>query len=646
MPRSGKTIRSNEPPVKAREDNGTPLEFFSSKTLVMAIGALGVVYGDIGTSPLYTIPVCFSKRWGLPADTGNVLGVVSLIIWSLVIIISVKYLVVILRADLNGEGGILALTTLVTSAKAKAPSNRWLLPLGLFGAALLIGDGMITPAMSVLSAVEGVEVVQPALAKAVVPLCIGILLGLFALQKHGTENIGRWAGPVMLGWFGVIAVLGIRGICLAPEVLRAVDPSQAMQLLITHGDRALFVLGFVFLAVTGGEALYADLGHFGRRPIRLGWFTLVFPALVLNYLGQGGLLLHDPGAADSSFFRLAPSLFLYPLIALATVATVVASQAIVSGAFSLIHQARELNYAPQLKVVHYSDDGEGKVYVPLVNWSLAVATILLVITFRSSDALAGAYGMAVAGTMLITTLLVVVCFRRLWNWSWPLTILVGGIFLMVDSSFLTANLVKLFDGGWIPLAVASIVYLVMSTWRIGRNALESARYVSDKAIADLCRQADAGKLTRVSGTAVYFSNDSKVVPLTLLVNAQHNRILHERIIILTITTKEVPRITASKRLESSQVAPGFIRLIACYGFMQTPNVGALMNEATKQGIIDGTRDLTYFVRSEDIVLTKNKTMAHWRKRFYAFLSRNSQDATSMWNVPDDQTVGLRISTKL
>ncbi len=432
----------------------------------LTVGALGVVYGDIGTSPLYTIPVCFADRAGLPPEPQNVLGVLSLIIWSLVIVITVKYLGVILRADLDGEGGILALTTLVTSLKKTAKSNRWLLPLGLFGAALLFGDSMITPAMSVLSAVEGVELVQPALAKAVVPACVAILLVLFIVQRHGTEKIGRFFGPVMLVWFTVLAAMGIRGICLAPEILSSINPVHAVRLLVAHPERTIFILGFVFLAVTGGEALYADLGHFGRKPIRIGWFTLVFPALVLNYLGQGGLLLHDPSDAIHSFYRLAPSWLQYPLIALATMATVIASQAVLSGAFSLMHQARQFRYMPRIEVQHYSDDGEGKVYVPLVNWCLAVAAIALVLAFRSSNALAGAYGMAVSGTMLITTVLVVPCFRRLWKWSWPVTIILATLFLTVDGTFLVANLAKLFEGGWIPLTVAAGIYLVMSTWRV------------------------------------------------------------------------------------------------------------------------------------------------------------------------------------
>jgi KUP system potassium uptake protein len=614
--------------------------------MAIAVGALGIVYGDIGTSPLYTIPVCFAKPSGLSPEPANVLGVLSLIIWSLIIIVSVKYLVVILRADLHGEGGILALTTLVTSAQPKARSNRWLLPLGIFGAALLIGDGMITPAMSVLSAVEGVEVVQPALGKAVVPVCVGILLALFAVQQRGTEKIGKWFGPIMLCWFAVIAALGLRGICLAQDILRAVDPTQAIRLLIAHVDRAVFVLGFVFLAVTGGEALYADLGHFGRRPIRLGWFAVAFPALVLNYLGQGGLLLHDATAVDHSFFRLAPDWLLYPLIGLATVATVVASQSIVSGAFSLMHQARQLGYTPHIQVVHYSGNGEGKVYVPLVNWSLAVATILLVVTFRSSAALAGAYGMAVSGTMLITTVLVVVCFRRLWNWSWTVAALVGGTFLVVDSAFFIANLAKIFEGGWIPLTVAAAVYLVMSTWRIGRKALESARYVPGEALNDLLRDVNAGKLMRVRGTAVYFSSDPTAVPVTLLVNAAHNRVLHQCVVLLTIATENVPRVAAAHRLEASEPAPGFIRMIAHYGFMQSPDVQKLMNDAVQRGVFVPDDELTYFMRSEDIVPTGETKMARWRKRFYAFLSRNSQDATRIWCVPSEQVVGLRISTKL
>ncbi|HZZ30282.1 MAG TPA: KUP/HAK/KT family potassium transporter, partial [Pirellulales bacterium] len=492
-------------------------------TLTLVIGALGVVYGDIGTSPLYTLPVCFAKRSGVSPDPENVLGILSLIIWSLVIIVSVKYLAVILRADLEGEGGILALSTLITSSRPKAKNNRWLLPLGLFGSALLLGDAMITPAMSVLSAVEGVKVVQPVLQKAVVPICIAILLLLFFVQRHGTEKIGSWFGPIMLCWFFVLAALGIYGIWLSPQILLAINPLQGARFLIDNLGRSLFVLGFVFLAVTGGEALYADLGHFGKRPIRVGWFAIAFPALLLNYLGQGGLLLSTSSAAAHSFFQLAPNWLQYPLILLATVATVIASQAVVSGTFSLMHQARQFGYIPRLEVVHYSGDGEGKVYVPLVNWCLAAATIALVLTFRSSDALAGAYGMAVSGTMLITTVLIVVCFRRLWKWNWLATVLLAALFLTVDSAFLVANLTKFLQGGWIPLTIAAAIYLVMSTWRIGRVALKSARYVSADVIQQLHRDVKAGKLSRVSGTAIYFSSDPTAVPITLLVNCEHNR---------------------------------------------------------------------------------------------------------------------------
>ncbi len=630
----------------SKSSNGSSTATTTGGAIALIVGALGVVYGDIGTSPLYTIPVCFADRAGLTPEPQNVLGVLSLIIWSLVIVVTIKYLGVILRADLDGEGGILALTTLVTSLKKTARSNRWLLPLGLFGAALLFGDSMITPAMSVLSAVEGIELVQPTLAKAVVPACVAILLLLFIVQRHGTEMIGRFFGPVMLGWFAAIAALGIRGICLGPEILSAINPVHAMRLLVAHPERTIFILGFVFLAVTGGEALYADLGHFGCKPIRWGWFALVFPALVLNYLGQGGLLLHDPSDATHSFYRLAPSWLQYPMIALATMATVIASQAVVSGAFSLMHQARQFRYVPRMEVQHYSDDGEGKVYVPLVNWCLAAATIALVLVFRSSNRLAGAYGMAVSGTMLITTVLVVPCFRRLWKWSWPVTIVLATLFLVVDGTFLIANLVKFFDGGWIPLTVAAGIYLVMSTWRSGRRAMEAGRYIPDKAIGELRRDADAGKIVRVPGTAVYFCSDPTTVPLTLMVNVEHNHVLHQRVVLLTIETRDVPRVPLAERLEKSEPAPGFMRVIARYGFMQTPNIKKLMECAEDEGILKADGEITYFMRSESIVPTDRGRLSKWRKRFYAFLSRNSQDATSTWSIPADQAVGLRVTTKL
>ncbi len=614
--------------------------------IALIVGALGVVYGDIGTSPLYTIPVCFAKYSGIAPEPQNVLSVVSLIIWSLVLVVSIKYLIVIMRAELEGEGGILALTVLVTSLKKTAKSNRWLLPLGLFGAALLFGDSMITPAISVLSAVEGVEIVQPGLADAVVPICIVILLLLFVVQRHGTEKIGNFFGPIMLIWFLVLAALGIRGILLAPEILKAINPLEAVQLLVSKPAASILVLGFVFLAVTGGEALYADMGHFGRTPIRFGWFMLVFPALVLNYLGQGGLLLYDPKGTTHSFFHLAPDWLLYPLIALATAATVIASQAVVSGAFSLMHQARQSRYMPRFEVIHYSGDGEGKVYVPLVNWCLAVAAILLVLAFRSSDALAGAYGMAVSGTMLITTVLVVPCFRRLWHWPWLVAIPVAVLFLTVDSSFLIANLAKFLQGGWIPLAVAAGLYLIMSTWRIGRRAMEAQRYVPDTALSDLRRTANSGKLAVVPGTAVYLSSDPTAVPLTLIVNVEHNHVLHERVVLLTVTTDQRPRVRTDQRLEVEEPAKGFIRLIAHYGFMQSPSVRAIMDCAQDQGILKKDDEITYFIRSESILPTGKSKMAKWRKRFYAFLSRNSHDASSSWHISPEKAIGLRVTTKL
>ena len=605
-----------------------------------------MVYGDIGTSPLYTIPVCFAKHSGLSPDTAKRAGRFV-----------ADHLVAGDRrlgevpgrnhcADLDGEGGILALTTLVTSLRKQAKSNRWLLPLGLFGAALLIGDSMITPAMSVLSAVEGVEIVQPALAKAVVPICVVVLLLLFIVQRHGTEKIGNYFGPIMLVWFFVLAALGIRGILLAPEILKALNPLEAAHLLVSKPAATILILGFVFLAVTGGEALYADMGHFGRMPIRIGWFTLVFPALVLNYLGQGGLLLHDPQGMVHSFFDLAPDWLLYPLIALATVATVIASQAVVSGAFSLMHQARQFRFVPRIQVVHYSNDGEGKVYVPVVNWCLAAAAILLVLAFRSSDALAGTYGMAVSGTMLITTVLVVPCFRRLWNWPWPIAIAVAALFLCVDGTFLTANLVKFLEGGWIPLTAAAAIYVVMSTWRLGRRAMEESRYVPDTVIKQLRREAEAGKLASVPGTAVYFCSDPSTVPVTLILNVDHNHVLHERIVLLTISTEDRPRIPTSERLESNEPAKGFIRLIAHYGFMQSPSVKSVIDCAEDQGILDKDDEITYFMRSEAILPTGKSKMAKWRKRFYAFLSRNAEDATSAWNIPAEKAIGLRVTTKL
>jgi KUP system potassium uptake protein len=562
------------------------------------------------------------------------------------LIVSVTYLAVILQVNLHGEGGILALTALATSKQRKAGPNRWLLPLGLFGAALLLGDSMITPAMSVLSAVEGVEVVQATLAKFVVPACVVILFALFLIQSHGTERIGRWFGPIMLCWFFVLAALGIASIWQTPAVLQALNPVLGVKLLTTHPGDFFFILGAVFLAVTGGEALYADMGHFGAQPIRIGWFTVAFPALVFNYLGQGALLLRDPAAADNPLFRLAPDWFLYPLLALATAATIIASQAVISGAFSLLHQSRELGYAPRIQVVHYSNDGEGKVYVPMVNWCLAAATILLVITFRSSDALAGAYGMAVSGTMFITTILAVVCFRRIWKWSWWAMIAVAAGFLLIDCLFFTANLAKFVDGGWLPLLVAAVIYLIFDTWRRARRVIQLGRHKSTTSLDDLRRDVRAGKLISVPGTAVYFTSDPAAVPITLLINAQHNHILHEQVVLLTMTTEKSPRIAREDRLKISRPAPGFIRLVAHYGFMQTPQVRLIMQQAVDEKIFADTGQFTFFVRSEEVHLSRDKNMFRWRKRLFVLLNRNTQDATSLWNIPPEQTIGLRMSTVL
>lgn len=623
-----------------------PSSFNRIQLLPLMVGALGIVFGDIGTSPLYTVRACFPNAAEAAPAMTEVLGVISLIIWSLIVIVAIKYLSVILKADLNGEGGILALMALVTSAKPMAPANRWLIPLGLFGAALLFGDGIITPAMSVISAVEGMEVASPKLASLVVPVSCTILLVLFLLQRRGTTAIGAWFGPVMLLWFAAIALLGVGGIWSAPEVLRALDPTQGVSYFVGHLDKAFFILGFVFLAVTGGEALYADLGHFGRPPIRLGWFAVVFPALTLNYLGQGGLILSDPTAAGHSFYRLAPDWCLYPLILLATTATVIASQAILSGAFSLAHQARQLGFLPNIQISHYSDDGEGKVYVPLVNWALAIATIVLVISFRSSDALAGAYGMAVAGTMLITTVLAITCFWRIWHWPLVLTILAASVFLSVDTTFFLANLAKLFQGGWIPLSVAAGVYLIMSTWRTGREAIERSKQVSAEVTHELLQELNSGKLTKVPGTAVYFASNATTVPLTLIANAQHNHVLHEQVVLLTIVTQHTPRVPPDQRLTAQQSYPGFVRLIANYGFMQTPHVPTLIRQAVKQGLLSSDHDITYFVRSEAIELSKQHLMASWRKRLYAVLSRNSQDVSNAWSLPPEKTIGIRLPAKL
>ncbi|MEO8603125.1 MAG: potassium transporter Kup [bacterium] len=608
----------------------------------LALAALGVVFGDIGTSPLYAMHVCFARSSGLAPTRDNVLGVLSLIVWALILVVTVKYIVFILRADLNGEGGILALMALATQRVAPSGgTRRVLVALGLFGAALLYGDGMLTPAISVLSAVEGITVATPLSSHYIQGLTVAVLVALFWVQQRGTGAVGAVFGPVMLAWFAVLALLGLRWIPGAPEVLQAFSPHHGVRFLIAGGWTGYLVLGSVFLAVTGGEALYADLGHFGIRPIRFMWLAVVLPAVLINYFGQAAMLLQDPSAVHHTFFRQAPPWALVPLVILATLAAVIASQAVISGAFSLTAQALELGYAPRVDVRHSSPDEEGQVYVPMVNGLLLIAAVALVLHFGSTDALAGAYGVAVSGTMGLTTLLAAVYFSG--RWGWPRAALLAAVFLPIDFAFLGANLVKIDHGGWVPLLVAGVGYLLFTTWTRGQDLVNVE--LNRMAEGELIKHLAAAPPVRVPGTGVYLTRGTGV-PRTLLHNLALNHALHRTVIVLTIRIEPLPRIADSdpKRILVEPVTDDFISITARYGYMQRPNVPLVLRDCAARGIPVEGDDITYVLAGVRVIPTANPGMARWRKRLYAFLARNAYPSTANYQLPRDRVleVGLQV----
>ena len=610
--------------------------------LHLCLTALGVVYGDIGTSPLYAIRECFHGEHGIAVTHDHVLGVLSLIFWSLTLVISIKYLIYVMRADNDGEGGILALMALATSKSRR--SIPVLLVVGLFGAALLYGDGMITPAISVLSAVEGLEVAAPGLEAFVVPITICILVGLFWFQRRGTAGVGAVFGPVTLVWFAVLGSLGAWQVIQQPGVLWALNPVHAATFLVDGGWHAYLVLGAVFLVVTGGEALYADMGHFGARPIRLTWFALVLPALLLNYFGQGALLLTDPAAASSPFYRMAPSWALYPLIVLSTAATIIASQAVISGAFSLTRQATMLGFWPRVGIEHTSPTEIGQIYVPSVNWALMAATITLVLAFGSSTHLAEAYGIAVTTTMLITTALAFVVAYRQWNWKLPIAIALTLLFLAADFAFLGANVVKITQGGWLPLIVAGGIYVLMTTWQKGRVMVGERIMSQVVSLEDFFEVLRVERITRVPGTAVYMTSNAAGTPPALMLNAQHHRAVHEKVVLLTILTEDVPRVEESRRLTCKGLQDGFYRLVARYGFMETPDVPALLsrNDSVEVSLLY----TTFFLGRETVLAESSEEMWQWRKRLFALMSRNSRRAPAFFNLPPDRVVEVGAQIEL
>jgi KUP system potassium uptake protein len=613
---------------------------------VLAVAAVGVVYGDIGTSPLYALRECFHGSHAVPVTPANVLGVLSLIVYSLLIIISIKYIAIVMRADNQGEGGILALTALVPPRPDSALASPTLVLLGIFGAALLYGDGMITPAITVLSAVEGLNVVTPVLERYVVPVAVAILIGIFVIQRHGTHRVGAFFGPVMVIWFIVLAVLGLRWIATNLSVVTALDPRHAVRFFAEHGWRGFVVLGSVFLVVTGGEALYADMGHFGKRPIRLAWFALVLPALLVNYFGQGALLLSDASAAQQPFFLLAPRWALLPLLALATAAAIIASQALISGAFSLTRQAVQLGYCPRLFIDHTSADEMGQVYVPQVNWALMVSTIAIVIGFGSSTGLAAAYGIAVTLTMVITVLLLHVVITERWRWPLPVAFLVTGVFLPIDLAFFGANVVKIAHGGWLPLVIGLLLFTLMTTWKTGRRILATRLASRATPLAEFLPSVLAANPVRVPGTAVFMSGHAQATPVALVHNLRYNKVLHRHVVILTVTTEPSPHVQDDRCREIRRLGDGVWQLTVRYGFMEDPDVPAALQSASDEGLSIDDKDIAYFLGRETLVVTREPGMAQWREWLFVLMTRNAAGPTTYFRLPPHQVVELGVQVEL
>jgi KUP system potassium uptake protein len=614
--------------------------------IAIVVGALGVVFGDIGTSPLYALRECFSPLHGLVVTPDNILGLLSLIFWSLALIITVKYVGIVLEADNRGEGGVLALSALLVGASRNWKMWTPVSAAGLFGAALFFGDGFITPAISVLSAMEGLTVAAPDLQRLVMPGAGLILACLFVVQKRGTSVMGRAFGPVIITWFTTLAVLGVHGILKAPEVLKAVNPVYAVQFFLNNGVTGFITLSSVFLAVTGGEALYADMGHFGRGPIRRGWLLVVLPALVLNYFGQGALLLTNPAAIENPFYLLVPAWALIPMILLATAATVIASQAVISGVFSLARQAINLGYLPRLKVLHSSEHSIGQVYVPSVNWLLFVCTLTLVVIFGSSSALAGAYGIAIICDMVITSVMVIMLMRIADARGNRGVIVVMSLITLAELFFLLSNMLKLDDGGWIPLAIAAGVYMLMSTWREGRRALAWLVAKQQIPVREFLASIAEQKPHYVPGTAVYLVSDAGGIPRALSQNLRFNGVLHERNILLTFVSTEMPRVQPDRRVDTHTIAPGLERVIARYGFMETPDIVSALRGADARGIEYKPDETTYVIGRENPVLTSGPGMSLWRKRLFAVMGRNSQLASIHFGVPAHRVVEISSQVNL
>jgi KUP system potassium uptake protein len=606
----------------------------------LGLAALGVVFGDIGTSPVYTFRECFNPEHGLPLDEERVLGALSMIFWALIIVVAVKYVLLIMRADNRGEGGILALLALALESAQSERSRTVLVLLALAGAALFYGDSMITPAISVLSAVEGLGIATPVLNRFIVPLTVVVLLALFLFQKSGSERVGRLFGPVMALWFGVIALIGVLQIAEVPRVLVALNPAHAVGIFVAAPMAGFLVLGAVALAITGGEALYADMGHFGRFPIRLAWFTVVLPALVLNYFGQGALILADKAAIENPFFRMVPDWGLYPLVLLSTAATVIASQAVISGAFSLSRQAIQLGLMPLLDIFQTSTRALGQIYIAQINWLLLVAVISLVLGFESSSALASAYGFAVTGTMTITTVLAGAVARGVWHWRWPTIAIVLVPIITVDLALFGANAMKIPSGAWFPLVIGVVVFAIMSTWRRGRQ-LVLARVAREAVpIASFLATCEEAPEARVSGTAVYLTTQTAYVPATLLQNLKHNKVLHRTVLLVRVVTENIPRVPGADRIKASDLGSGFWQIEAHFGFAQTPNILRELGREKISGLELDLSQLSFFVGRTNVKPSSRPGMARWRERLYSSLVRIATRPTEFFRIPPDRVIEL------
>jgi KUP system potassium uptake protein len=620
-----------------------------SSRATLALAALGVVYGDIGTSPLYALKEAFAGTHPVPYSPDNVIGILSLILWALIVVVAVKYVTFIMRADNRGEGGIMALIALaLADAKGNPRQERWIMMIGILGAAMFFGDGMVTPAISVLSAVEGLEVATPALKPFVIPVALLVLFLLFFVQKKGTAGVGALFGPVMLLWFAALAILGVFNLQQNPAVLKAFNPLYGLGFLLHNPGVAMIAMGAVVLSVTGAEALYADMGHFGRKPIRLAWFGFVLPALMLNYFGQGALLLRDPLAIQNPFYLSAPSWALYPLIALATLATVIASQAVITGAFSITRQAMQLGFVPRVEVQHTSDKEQGQIYLPGVNWGLMLAVMVLVLGFRSSSNMAAAYGLAVTGDMVITSLLAMVVAAKGWGWGWGRAGALFACFLSVELVFLAANIEKIPYGGWFPLAVGVVVFTLMTTWKRGRDLLFERMKADAFDLHGFIESLKVAPPPAVPGTAVFMTSNPNGVPHALLHNLMHNKVLHERVVLLTVQVHDVPYVPEVDRVEAHRMNEQFWQVIVQYGFKDEPDIPAALEQSRAAGLPYELMETSFFLGRETLIarLHVKSGMAYWREKLFVAMFRNAGSATAFFKIPSNRVVELGTQVEL